>query len=80
MAPPSCDCAVHLGKQSQQALCQTPSPRPRSLCPRCRWLRCLQEKARLAKMEGDRQAVAQQIQARRAEEFAALKVRGVVWR
>ena len=35
----------------------------------------LQEKARLAKMEGDREAVAQQIQARRAEEFAALKVR-----
>ncbi len=27
-------------------------------------------------MEGDREAVAQQIQARRAEEFAALKVRG----
>lgn len=41
------------------------------------WEHDLAEKGRLAKMEGDRAAVAEQIRARRAEEFAALKVGGV---
>lgn len=42
---------------------------------RAAWEHDLSEKARVARMRGDREALAQQIQARRAEEFAALKVR-----
>lgn len=43
---------------------------------RAAWEADLAEKQRLIKVAEDRAAVAQQIQARRAEEFAALKVRG----
>jgi hypothetical protein len=44
------------------------------LAHRAAWEHDLSEKARVAKMQADREALAQQIQARRAEEFAALKV------